>query len=73
MIDGYLTVNDIAEKWGLFVRTVQILCAEGKVEGATKIGDMWAIPVDAVKPTDGRVTTREYREWRKNFSKSKLE
>lgn len=73
MIDGYLTVKDTAEKWGLAVRTVQILCAEGKVDGATKFGDMWAIPADAVKPTDGRVTTGEYKDWRKKFSKNKSE
>lgn len=69
MIGGYLTVKDIAEKWGLAVRTVQILCAEGKIEDATKFGEMWAIPADAVKPTDGRVTTGEYKDWRKKHKR----
>ena len=70
MIEGFLTVKDIAEKWGVTPRTVQTLCAEGKVEGATKFGDVWAIPVDAEKPTDGRVTTGEYRNWRKKEKQS---
>ena len=32
------TVKDIAEQWGVTPRTVQTLCAEGKVEGTTKFG-----------------------------------
>ena len=51
MIEGYLTVNDLAEKWG--------------IEGATKFGRSWAIPADTEKPTDGRETTGQYKNWRK--------
>lgn len=65
MIDGYVTVQDTAKKWGLKVRTVQIMCAEGKIEGVTKFGKAWAIPIDAEKPTDNRVVTGEYKNWRK--------
>lgn len=73
MIDGYLTVKDIAKNWGVTPRTVQTLCAEGKVEGATKFGDVWAIPVDADKPTDNRITTGEYRNWRNTTKKQAME
>ena len=31
MIEGYTTVKATAEKWGITPRTVQILCAEGKI------------------------------------------
>lgn len=65
MIEGYTTVNNIAEKWGITPRTVQILCAEGRIKGVTKFGKAWAIPVDAEKPTDNRVTTGKYKNWRK--------
>lgn len=65
MIEGYTIVKDMAEKWGITPRTVQILCAEGKIEGVTKFGKAWAIPVNAIKPTDNRVTTGEYVNWRK--------
>lgn len=65
MIERYTTVKEIAEKWGITVRTVQIMCAEGKIEGVVKFGKAWAIPVDAVKPTDNRVTSGEYKNWRK--------
>ena len=65
MIEGYVTVKDMSERWGITPRTVQILCSEGKIEGVTRFGNAWAIPINAEKPTDGRVTTGEYRNWRK--------
>ena len=65
MIEGYTTVKDIAEKWNIKPRTVQIMCAEGKLPGAVKFGRDWAIPADAVKPVDKRITTGEYKNWRK--------
>ncbi|MDD3138358.1 MAG: DNA-binding protein [Lachnospiraceae bacterium] len=66
MIDGYVTVSEIAKRWGLKPRTVQIMCIEGKIEGVTKFGRSWAIPANTEKPTDNRITTGEYRNWRKN-------
>ena len=50
----YLKINEAAEKWGIGVRRVQILCAEGKIEGAVRFGRSWMIPDDATKPVDGR-------------------
>lgn len=71
MIGGFVTVKDIAERWKISPRTVQILCAEGKIEGATKFGRVWAIPADAKKPEDGRLTSRLYINWRKRNQPSK--
>ena len=65
MIEGYVSIREIAEKWGITARRVQVLCAAGRIEGAGKIGNMWVIPVDAKKPEDKRVTTGEYKDWRK--------
>lgn len=65
MINGYETVSDKAEKWNLTTRTVQSMCAEGKIPGAVKFGKAWAIPEDAVKPTDGREKSGIYKGWRK--------
>lgn len=73
MIEGYTTVSEISKKWGIKPRTVQIMCAEGKIEGVTKFGKAWAIPVNAVKPTDNRITTGEYRNWRNTDKKKKEE
>ena len=65
MINGYETVTDIAKKWDLTARTVQSMCAEGKIPGAVKFGRGWAIPNDADKPVDGREKSGLYKGWRK--------
>lgn len=65
MINGYKTVNEIAKEWELQPRTVQIMCSEGKIAGATKFGRSWAIPEDTKRPCDGRETTGKYKNWRK--------
>lgn len=64
MIEGYITVNEAANKWEVNTRTVQIMCADGRIEGAVKFGRDWAIPVNAKRPSDNRVTSGEYRNWR---------
>lgn len=64
-MDGFMTIKETAEKWNLCERRVQKMCAEGKIEGVEKFGNAWVIPVDAKRPVDGRVTTGEYRNWRK--------
>lgn len=56
----YITVKEAAEKWNITVRRVQVLCIQGRIKGATRLGNMWAIPTDAGKPLDGR--TREAAE-----------
>ena len=68
-MDGYVTIKEMAEKWGITPRTLQIMCAEGKIQGSTKFGNVWAVPADATRPIDGRVTTGQYRNWRKKFYK----
>ncbi len=55
-MDEYLTVKEMAANWGISVRRVSILCAEGRVIGAKKRGSMWFIPSNAKKPSDKRRT-----------------
>lgn len=50
----FMTVKQASEKWGISDRRVRILCAEGKISGAYQEGRAWKIPIDAVKPADGR-------------------
>ncbi len=50
----FMTVKQASEKWGISDRRVRILCAEGKIPGAYQEGKAWKIPIDAVKPADGR-------------------
>ncbi len=50
----YLKIEQIAKKWNISVRRVQLLCADGKIEGAVRFGRAWMIPRNARKPVDGR-------------------
>ncbi len=65
-MQGYMTIKDAAEKWCITSRRIQVLCSEGRIEGAVKFGRDWAIPIDALKPEDKRVKTGAYKDWRKN-------
>ncbi len=46
----YMTAQEAANKWGITVRRVQILCSNGRIIGATKHASVWAIPRNAEKP-----------------------
>lgn len=50
----YITAQEASEKWGITRRRVQILCSEGRVNGAIKIANLWVIPKNAEKPDDAR-------------------
>ena len=50
----YIGIDEVAKKWGLSKRFVQVLCAKGRIEGATRLGRAWMIPKNAKKPVDGR-------------------
>lgn len=58
----FITASQAAEKWGISQRRVQILCAEGRVDGVFKLGDAWAIPAKALKPCDSRRCKKENKE-----------
>ena len=51
----YITASQAAQKWGISQRRVQILCADGRIKGVFKLGEAWAIPSTAKKPTDSRI------------------
>ena len=46
----YLSVIEIAEKWGVSERSVRNYCAHGRVNGALLIGKTWKIPENTKKP-----------------------
>ncbi len=50
----YMSIKQASEKWGISDSRIRLLCREGRIEGAIKIGRNWTIPFDAVKPIDGR-------------------
>ena len=61
----YLTVKEIAEKWGISERRLQTMCKEGIVEGSKRFGRSWAIPEDAIKPVDRRIKSGKYMKDKK--------
>lgn len=55
----FMSVKQATEKWGISDRRIRVLCSEGKIPGAYQEGRGWKIPVDAVKPADGRYKSVE--------------
>ena len=47
---NYVSVAEIAKKWGMSERAVRNYCAEGRVAGAILEGKTWKIPEEAEKP-----------------------
>ena len=47
---NYISVVEIAKKWGVSERAVRNYCAEGRVAGAILEGKTWRIPENAEKP-----------------------
>lgn len=64
MIEGYITVKEAANKWGLSVRTVQTMCGDGRISGVVKFGKSWAIPSMSERPSDKRIISGKYKGWR---------
>lgn len=58
-MNGFITVQEAAERWNITDRQVQILCKEGRIEGAVKLSRIWIIPEDAEKPTNSRQISYE--------------
>ncbi|KQC85753.1 DNA-binding protein [Butyribacter intestini] len=54
-MDGYITINEVAEKWEVTPRRVRAMCLNGQIGGAAKLGREWAIPTDAERSQDGRI------------------
>ena len=54
----YIGIKEAAAKWGVSERRVRLMCSEGRIEGAIKLGWSWTIPSDTPKPRDGRELRR---------------
>lgn len=52
----YITTVEAAEKWHISRRRVNVLCDQGRIEGAVLKGKLWLIPDSTEKPADGRST-----------------
>lgn len=50
-MNGFMSVQETAERWGVTTRQVQGLCKDNRVPGAIKFSKVWIIPEDIDKPT----------------------
>ena len=64
-----MTTTEAAELWGISMRRVQILCDNGKVKGAVRMGRTWIIPKGIPKPIDGRTKAAIQQAQRKDEDK----
>lgn len=55
----YISITEASHRWKISDRRIRVLCAEGRIEGAVKFGRNWSIPINAVKPTDARESTKK--------------
>lgn len=56
----YITIQEASQRWGITSRRIQVLCTEGRLEGAVKFGRQWAIPANLKKPEDARIKSGKY-------------
>lgn len=57
----FMTVQEAAIRWGVTERQVQVLCKSEKIEGVSRVGRNWIIPIDTEKLKDGRIKSGRYR------------
>lgn len=61
-MDDYLSVQEVSNKWSISKRRIQVLCREGRINGAKMIGNMWVVPVNTERPADGRTKNPVIKE-----------
>lgn len=56
----FISTTEAGKRWGLSSRRVAILCTEGRIPNAQKIGNTWMLPEDSEKPVDARIKSGKY-------------
>ena len=56
----FISTTEAGRKWGLSSRRVAVLCTEGRIPDAQKVGNTWMLPEDAGKPSDARIKSGKY-------------
>lgn len=59
-MEGFITLKEASDEWGISERRIRTLCANGRIDGASKLGTIWAIPKEAQKPKDLRIKSGKY-------------
>ncbi len=68
-MEGFITLKEASDKWGISERRINALCLQGHIDGAVKFGNVWAIPQNAKKPTDARIKSGMYVKENQNTEK----
>ena len=55
-----LSSKEISALWGISSRRIALLCSQGRIPGAQRVGASWGIPEDAEKPADARIKSGRY-------------
>ncbi|MFT3982877.1 MAG: DNA-binding protein [Lachnospiraceae bacterium] len=55
----YITTKQAAAKWGVTDRMVLYYCTLSRINGAVKMGNLWLIPKNSIKPIDRRKSERK--------------
>lgn len=50
----YISAKELSSIWGITPTRITVMCANGQLDGATKIKGRWMIPTDIVRPDDKR-------------------
>lgn len=66
---NYISVQEASKKWNISKRRIQILCSSNRIHGAKRMGNMWIIPNDAIKPEDARYNKAKKKNEKQNISK----
>jgi hypothetical protein len=53
-MNEFISTTEAAKGWKISARRIAILCEQGRVTGAYKVGGSWIIPLKTPKPEDGR-------------------
>ena len=69
---NYISLKELAEKWDISIKYLQTLARTGMLEGAIKQDHKWMVPEDIKRPTDHRVRTGAYKDWRKRYNVRKF-
>ncbi len=59
---SYLSIKEMAEKWGISERRIMRLCQDNRIDGAIKNGKVWCIPEETKKPLDKRSKIASYMD-----------
>jgi len=59
-MSNFKTLREMSELWGISERRINTLCLQGRIKGAIKFGNVWAIPAETKKPKDERVKNGRY-------------